>query len=504
MKCSTILRPMLWAFFLITSPLFGNNIQVDHVRLAEQNTASQFTKITFNLSWENSWRYDSGPANWDAAWVFAKFRINNGAWQHASINYVNGSALSDGHTEPVDATITTPADGRGVFIYRANVGDGDIDWRDIQLRWNYGADGVGNNAFVDVEVFAIEMVYVPQGAFALGGGNGSEVGKLFAYTGALNSTSPYLVNSEALISVGTSNGDIYYPSPVTDAAGDQLGPIPAAFPKGYEAFYCMKYEVSQEQWTAFFNLLTLTQQQANDITDNDHRGPNSIDRNSLDWDGQYGATTQNPTTPLSFPLWGEILAYMDWAGLRPITEFEFVKACRGPLLPVVEGYAWGTANIIDPTLLYDLVNKNTEAELLSNHASGIGNANWINSAIIENGPYRTGIFAASASEQGRREDAGASYYGIMEMSGNLSEMAVSIGSPQGRAYIGNHGDGLLLSTGEADVAGWPPATGEGGGLFGGSWFSVPESLWINDRRDATAGNVGYFNDVGFRAVRTAP
>lgn len=504
MKYRQFIWPMLWAFFLMPGVLLGNNIQVDNVRLVEQNAASQFTKITFDLSWENSWRYDTGPQNWDAAWVFAKFRVNNGDWQHASLNYSNGSAIADGHTEPANASITTPADGRGVFIYRASGGDGDIDWRDIQLRWNYGIDGVNNNAYVDVEVFAIEMVYVPQGTFFLGGGNGAEIGKLFQVASPANGSQPYPVSSEGSITVGASVGNLAYLSPPSENAGDQLGPIPNAFPKGYDAFYCMKYELSQEQWTTFFNLLTLTQQQANDITDIDHRGPNDVDRNTLDWDGQYGATTQNPYTPLSFPLWGECLAYLDWAGLRPMSELEFVKACRGPLLPVAEAYAWGTANIIDPNYTYDLLNKNDENELLTNHANGIGNANWIHSAIFEDGPYRTGIFAASASEKGRREDAGASYYGIMEMSGNLSEMAVTIGSPQGRAYIGNHGDGLLLSTGEADVPGWPPLTGEGGGLFGGSWFSQAESLWINDRREATTGNVGYFNDVGFRGVRTAP
>ena len=133
----------------------------------------------------------------------------------------------------------------------------------------------------------------------------------------------------------------------------------------------------------------------------------------------------------------------------------------------------------------------------------LGNANWIHSAIFEDGPYRCGIFAASA-KHANREDVGATYYGIMEMSGNLAEMAVTIGTPQGRAYKGVHGDGTLDANGEADVATWPPITGEGGGLFGGSWFSLGECLQINDRRSATIGNVGYFNDVGFRCVRTAP
>ena len=33
------------------------------------------------------------------------------------------------------------------------------------------------------------------------------------------------------------------------------GTIPSAYPKGYAAFYCMKYEVSEGQWVDFFNTL---------------------------------------------------------------------------------------------------------------------------------------------------------------------------------------------------------------------------------------------------------
>ncbi len=38
--------------------------------------------------------------------------------------------------------------------------------------------------------------------------------------------------------------------------------LPAAFPKGYAAFYIMKYEISQEQYVGFLNKLTQTQQTA--------------------------------------------------------------------------------------------------------------------------------------------------------------------------------------------------------------------------------------------------
>lgn len=504
MKNQALIWPILWVLLLVSPILRANNIQVDHVSLTSQNTVDQYTLIEFDLSWENSWRYSNGPSNWDAAWVFVKFRVGNGIWRHATLNYVNGTASSDGHTESPGATLTTPADGKGIFIYRASDGSGNVDWNDLQLRWNYGVDGVGNNAFVDVEVFAIEMVYVPQGNFMLGGGTGGEVGKLFQFSGPLNFTQPYPITSEGQISVGPGTGNLHYLSPASWDAGDQLGPIPAQFPKGYDAFYCMKYEVTQQQWISFFNMLTPAQKAANDITDLDHRGPNTVDRSNVDWEGVDGAYTTLPYIPMSFMLWGDILAYMDWAGLRPMSEFEFVKACRGPLLPVSGGYAWGTDQIIASNFTYDLMNKNSADELLVNPVSGIGNANWIYSAIFEEGPYRNGIFAASAVHPGRREDSGGSYYGIMELSGNLSEMAVTIGTPEGRAYQGNHGDGAISTAGEADVPFWPPATGAGGGLFGGSWFSLEEELRINDRRSATIGDIGYFNDVGFRCVRTAP
>ena len=437
----------------------------------------------------------------------AKFSVNNGPWEHVTLNYVNGTAAADGHTEPSGSTITTPSDGVGVFMYRSADGSGSVDWDQVQLRWNYGSDGVANNDVVDVQVFAIEMVYVPQGSFLLGGGSGTEVGKLHQYTTPFITQIPWQVNSEAAIMVGNSPGNLWYFSPPTHDSGDQLGPIPAQFPKGYDAFYCMKYEVSQSQWISFFNHLDITQQTNNDITDLDHRGPNPIDRNNIEWENTGGAYTITPYVPMTFPLWGEVMAYCDWAGLRPMTEFEFVKACRGNKAVVPEGYAWGTADIIETSFTYDLLNKNAANELLVNHIPGIGNANWIHSSIFEDGPYRCGIFAASA-EIVNRESVGATYYGIMEMSGNVSEMCVTIGHPSGRAFKGVHGDGEISSAGEADVATWPLVganpNGEGGGLFGGSWFSQPECLWVNDRRSATIGDVGYFNDVGFRCVRTAP
>ncbi|MFK7924350.1 MAG: SUMF1/EgtB/PvdO family nonheme iron enzyme [Bacteroidia bacterium] len=489
------------ALLLLPYPIFANNIQVSEVQLTGTNLANQYTQVAFDLSWENSWRLSIGPANWDAAWVFVKFRTNNSPWQHATINYVNGTASADGHLAPSGSNINTVSDGKGAFIYRSADGTGDNDWQDIQLRWNYGTDGVGNQSVLEVKVFAVEMVYVPQGAYPLGGGSGSEIGKLYQFAG-LGQDNPYPVSSENPIPLGLNPGDLFYLAPSPWLIGDQLGPIPAAFPKGYDAFYCMKYEVSQAQWIDFFNLLTPAQKINNDLTDIAHRGPNPIDRNEILWEGSGGATTSNPDVPVSFPLWGEVLAYCDWAGLRPMTELEFVKACRGPQPPVANAYAWGSANIINNSFTYDLIYDGASNEKLLNPVSNTGNANWINSSIFEDGPYRSGIFAASNTPA--REDVGATYYGIMEMSGNLSEMVINIGTPEGRSFQGTHGDGFLNAAGEANTTSWPLISGIGGGLMGGSWFSPAEQLQINDRSAAAQANAGYFNDVGFRCVRTAP
>ena len=66
--------------------LCANNIAVTNVALTGKNVTDSYTLVEFDLSGENSWRISSGAANWDAAWVFVKYRANGGEWQHASLN----------------------------------------------------------------------------------------------------------------------------------------------------------------------------------------------------------------------------------------------------------------------------------------------------------------------------------------------------------------------------------------------------------------------------------
>lgn len=488
------MKVLVFVFSLLcTSSLFANNIQVSNVALTGQNTASDYTMVKFDLSWENSWRISVGPANWDAAWVFVKYRVNNGDWMHARLNYTDGS--NDGHSAPAGSVIRTANDGGsyglGVFIYRSAEGSGDNNWQNIQLRWNYGLTGVGDNDLVDVQVFAIEMVYVPQASFYLGGGSGSEIGKFYSYP---SSSQSYLVNSEGAINVGATAGYLYYPS--VASSGDQSGPIPAAYPKGYGAFYCMKYETSQDQWVAFFNSLNNTQKTSRDITDATRKNSDAeIVRNTVAWSGSGNATTTTPNRPVNYVSWLDANAYLDWAALRPMTELEYEKACRGTLTTAGDGFAWGNSNIHNTT--YSLMNDGTPTEMITNPAEGVGNAAY-NSTISVGGPLRCGIFAASAVNKNRQE-TGGSYYGIMELSGNVYERMVTAGNATGRSFTGLHGDGVLTASGAANVPFWITT----GGYRGGSYANIADFLRVSDRYDAASSSDIANGRIGFRGVRTA-
>ncbi len=57
----------------------ASNIQVSNISLTGENTTDDYVMVQFDLSWENSRRIndlnDDGVTNWDAAWVFVKYRM---------------------------------------------------------------------------------------------------------------------------------------------------------------------------------------------------------------------------------------------------------------------------------------------------------------------------------------------------------------------------------------------------------------------------------------------
>lgn len=482
----------------VSLALGANNIEVTNIVLSNQNVGAGTTTIQFDLTWENSWRVSVGPGNYDAAWVFAKFRVGGGAWRHATIS---------GTGAPVPGANVDVADQLGAFVYRSTDGSGFADFQDVEIVWDYGANNVDPNAVVDVQVFAVEMVYVPVGSYRLGTGRGgfseeNEAGE-FRTPGVVIPIlySSYQVNSEAAITVGAGSGELTYSVDVPGSnSGDQAGPIPALFPKGFAAFYCMKYEVSQAQYVAFFNTLTQTQRENLDVTGTDGKNTDGVaTRNGIAWDGTGNATTTFPDVPVNFVNNQMVLAYLDWSGLRPMTELEFEKAGRGPVVGVNNEFAWGSANIHATD--YNYLSEGQPDEGISNPGVGTGNAVYTETNGTPTGPKRCGILAASAVNA-NREETGGSYYGIMELSGNLYERLISVGNPEGRAFNGSHGDGQLSSNGSHNVASWP-SPDAGIGYRGGSYTNGSNFIRLSDRYDAantiTVGN----GRLGFRGVRTA-
>lgn len=573
-----------------TTDLAANNISVSNVRLTGKNTTSNYVMVEFDLSWENSWRTTDAPNNWDAAWVFIKFRVardyisdattsstgttvtvgsttglrvgmpiykisgtgavhatlpsvvsqvNTGTtftlsatpatafasarigarriWEHAYLHnadHVAGDGTGTGATvqlglvDPAAAYNATTNPGVGAFFYRSGNGSGTTTINNAQLRWNYGDNNVGDDDPIEVQVCAIEMVYVPQGEFNVGGGGGG-------FTSTTINTSVANTTPSGTGSLGGQAG-----GHATGATAPN-----ADWPNGYNAFYCMKYEISQGQYRDFLNTLTYRQQGTRTVNvpssaagtaalSNANR--NGIDimtpgnattlqpaayACNLDGDANYNESVDGEWIACGFISWMDGSAYLDWAGLRPMTELEFEKTCRGNEAAVANEYAWGTAT---------RTNAGTGSIVNSgaiNETSNTANAN-VCYGNVTGGPLRVGVFAGAATT---RVQAGATYYGVMEMSGNLYERVVSNWYAEGRAFTGIHGDGLLSSAGNATTTLWPGLnTGEvtdanGSGFKGGMWNSTTESqIRVSDRQSIASQLTGRFAEYGFRGVRTAP
>ncbi len=514
---------MKLGFFVIFTFVFNvnsllvlaNNIQISNVSITQKNTTSNWMNISFDMDIENSWRTTSGAQNWSAIWVFVKYRINGGNWLHASLSTVDAD-----HIMPTELTADATLDGKGVFIFDSNINIGNVEsynLSNLNVRWDYGADGLADTETnIDVRLFGIEMVYIPQGSFYIGSGGG-ETNAFYEYP---NTDTPYQINNENSILVDNSTGNLYY-SNDDSYSGDRSGPIPAAFPKGYNAFYIMRYEISQKQYVDFLN--TLTRSQQNSRTDSDVSS-STITNNYVMFNSssvQYrngiacNQTGNGITDPITFYCdfdgdgtgdetndgqniaCGNInisdgLAYLDWAGLRPMTELEYEKACRGTTFPVANEYPWGTTNLTQTSA--SITNSGQADEIASNSGSGLCNYGRDMSGF----PYRCG-YAATASTN--REQAAASYYGVLDLAGNIVEKCISVGLSDGRGFTGSQGDGLLDISGNATNSDWPISNSGVSGR-GGHAYHTGQFNQVSSRGRGSDNRSFRFFAWGWRGVRT--
>ncbi len=385
--------------------------------------------IQFDIGWNNSWRATqtadgASYENRDAAWVFIKYhpiKGDNAPWLHATL-------AKDGHQAPAGATIAVgtseangAAFGAGVFIYRSAAGaSGPNDWKGLKLRWTHESGAVNTNTVIEVQ--AIEMVYVPQGAFWAGDG----------LTNRCRFTKTQITQADP-----TKDGG----RPVNTVAPEG-NPL---WPNGFKGFYCMKYEISHRDYLVFTK---------------------SVGSLAFDYkpypDRKELLDPPDVFAPRPWLSWNDGAAFSAWAGLRPMTELEYEKACRGPLAPVAGEYAWGTTNRLQAAV----------------------------------GGVSTGA---------GREQTGASYWGILNLSGGLWDRVVTIDNAaehpvdKGRQFRGTHGAGT-----PALPADWPGKDGNGSGFRGGAAGLASAHMGVSDRYSAAYGNNSRGARNGFRAVRSAP
>jgi len=531
-------------------------IRIENVRRFDGPGAGQST-LTFDLAWDHSWRaaWEVSPQqhggkgklsleNWDAAWVFVKFHeAGANGWLHATL-----STSKADHPVPAGAALDVgPSnDGRrglGVFVYRKAPGHGANHFKGVSLSWMHGTDAVADPGAVELEVLAIRMVRVPHCAFWAGDGTTNRVAAQFS---AGTGTKPFRIETEKPIILG----GVYAQNLGTRDGAGQLNTddfhseyartLPGEFPKGYEGFYCMRNEVTQGQYVEFLNTLRSGQQggfsmsgqkgSRNGIKVAVPTKPAAV--RAVPRRDSVVASFSTPTTPAVYTTdtphvacawmtWNDCAAYAAWAGLRPMTELEFEKACRGPLKPVPDEYAWGTNKIAGtnsregPRDGYALQNPGQPDEQVVWEGSNgpddtRGNAVWW--GVVEhgkasyalhgiNGPLRVGIFATPDSG---RVAAGASYWGIMDLTGNVQDRLVTVATDVGRRFAGTHGDGSV-----AQPDGWRQSNSRGllrtrGGSFrrGGDYGTIRTS----DRSETGRGGDGRFHQwaKGFRCVRTEP
>ena len=310
------------------------------------------------------------------------------------------------------------------------------------------------------------------------------------------------------------------------------------YPNGYKAFFVMKYEISQEQYVSFLNKLTAAQQRTRTIGASlgslqegmyvfGGGGSRAVGRNGiklasvgendapyvfandLDPKNDYSQDGDGQTIACNFLNAGDLMAYADWCGLRPLTELEFEKMSRRPY---PEGslrgeYAWNTNGNFTPATGFQGMTAGTKGEKV--------NGGNVNAGNHLKGPVRCGVFALPAGSGNSQVNAGASFWGVMELSGNLSELYYNVNS-EGRLFRGildkHHGSGKLDGSGRSDVDNnyWPEVP-DAFSLRGGSYRDVQERTCISDReRNArvysttTEVNSQRDSTVTFRLGRTAP
>lgn len=378
-----------------------------------------------NVGWDNAWH---NTKNHDAVWLFFKSIPQQGGYKH--IKAQKAEVISS-FADNVDIAFEYVSDETGIFIYPNSDFRGEID---LTLKVYLDAEsfeGVHPRRSI-LKAYGIEMVYIPEGGFVLGDVDkkAQDYGSFYTPEGEDSFKLPQLTSETQELKVDKL-GDLYYDK-IEGYEGDQTGMIPSIFPKGVAPFYIMKYEITEGQYSDFLNSLNTVDRTVRDITQSENY---STDGGRIIKTGK-GFETPFNNKPCNYTGWEDAMALADWACLRPMTEFEFTKACRGNRDASAGEFPWGT-------------NSKLKVQRLPNADGVLTMVNHWEEAKLSDTTL---------------EYFGGSYYWVMDLSGSLWERVVTIGHPNGRTFIGSHGDGILSDEAKATNTDWPSADENSGGV----------------------------------------
>lgn len=496
---------LIVASLLLISQAMANNLVISGT--PSYSSANQ--TLTFTMSWDNSWSINAGPTNWDAIWIFVKRQNCSGTnnWVHQKLSTTSGdhlAKLASTSATSTDVQVDAVSDGMGIFVRRIGINVvGNVASQVVTIKLAGTNPSITTSNTDNFEVIGLEMVYVPQGQFYAGDGR-SPNGTNFS---AGTTTQPVLITATTQTNgIGSA---INYTS--STAYGSPV-PLPSTFPLGYNGFYCMKYEATIGVFAEFINTLNYDQQATHLVEVGGGSNLPNITGAYFDASSYYSTwtkvstpgtyntvaavfTPQYPYQVEGFLSWKTASAFLDWAGLRPLTEFEFEKACRGPLNTVANEYPWGNTTI-------------SMQQAANNYGDPNANTGIVEGPCFYGGwdgtPARPGAFARSTTN---RTQSGATYYGIMDMAGNTSEQCIGGSGYDYSGFTNANGDGVVSAIGYANTAGWPAAGGNNSGTTTrGGWFNSNNVIYqqTSDRSyyNGDVRNASRNKYMGARGVRS--